>query len=295
MKDEITMRGQRQNRRLANAHIVDFSKKLLAVGLVLALAACARPVGDFGIAQKDALHDEVLPRVGALISTAREETVSLFNLTNEENEMRNRVWRFLISNDVRDWMFDSAVELQRNRIIEPMDLQFRTDRYYAHLRLKQYASSRGRYMRVAQDTSHDIETLPSAFGAICKVMEIERRRTVALNGLYADNAAVKQQVLAREYENKNVINWFARAVDYRYKSYDVALNRLLVETPHEEAHSVNEYLNRLAVLVGRAKNGEFCDPFSGAAYNHDKKFPELQSRYATQSIDKKPANDDYLK
>jgi len=258
--------------------------KFLTLAIVVsALAACARPVGDFGRAQSDVLHDEVLPRVGALAADGRKEPVSLFNLTNEEEDMRNRVWRFLVANQAQDWMFDHSVEMQRTSLSKPVDLNFRTDRYYRHLRLTDFASSRGRYLRLSQDVYDDIETIPGAFASICLVMEIERRREVALSGLYADNAAVKHQVSAREYENKNYITWFARAVDYRYKSYDVALNRLLVETPHEEAHTANEYLNRFAVLVGRAKNGEFCDPFANESYNHDKDFPLLDSRYSQQS------------
>ena len=35
--------------------------KLLSVGLLIGLAACARPVGDFGRAQSSVLHDEIMP------------------------------------------------------------------------------------------------------------------------------------------------------------------------------------------------------------------------------------------
>ena len=293
MKDKFTMSVCERKAAKVGKSIVSLLKTAGLIGLVVSMAACARPVGDFGRVQSDVLHDEILPRAGALVAHQNKEPVSLFNLTNEEQAMRDRVWRFLVASHARDWMFDSAIEMQRTRIGKPVDLNFRTDRYYRHLRLDEYASSRGRYMRLAEDANDDIQTIPGAFASICKVMEIERRRQVALKGLYAKNSEVKKQVLSREYENKNVINWFARAVDYRYKSYDVALNRLLVETPHEEAHTANEYLNRFAVLVGRAKNGEFCDPFSDESYNHDKKFPLLDSRYATQM--EKPTDDEYLK
>lgn len=285
----LCLRKARDGKRIA-----DFIKVVIMLGAAFGMAACARPVGDFGRAQSDVLHDEVLPRVGALAANGREEHVSLFNLTNEEKDMRNRIWRFLVANKAQDWMFDHSVEMQRTRLSKPVDLNFRTDRYYRYLRLDDFASSRGRYLRLSQDVYDDIETIPGAFASICHVMEIERRRQVALSGLYSSNDAVKQQVVAREYENKNFITWFARAVDYRYKSYDVALNRLLVETPHEEAHTVNEYLNRFAVHVGRAKNGEFCDPFAKESYNHDKEFPLLSSRYSKQDEIKDEA-DEYLK
>jgi len=294
MREKTANKYLCQRNAKGETNIADFIKVATVFCAVLMVAACARPVGDFGRAQSDALHDEVLPRVGALAANGRKESVSLFNLTNEEKDMRNRIWRFLVANSAQDWMFDHSVEMQRTRLSKPIDLNFRTDRYYRHLRLSEYASSRGRYLRLSQDVYDDVETIPSAFASICHVMEIERRRQVALEGLYADNAAVKHQVSAREYENKNYITWFARAVDYRYKSYDVALNRLLVETPHEEAHTVNEYLNRFAVHVGRAKNGEFCDPFANESYNHDKDFPLLDSRYSKQNEIKEDA-EEFLK
>jgi len=293
MRDKTASKSPCLRNEKDGLNIADLIKVVTTLFLVVYLAACARPVGDFGRAQTDVLHDEILPRVGALATHSRGEPVSLFNLTNEEKEMRNRIWRFLTANRAQDWMFDTAVEMQRTRLSAPIDLNFRTDRYYSHLRLNDFASSRGRYLRLSQDVYDDIETVPGAFVSICHVMEIERRRQVALTGLYAKNEGVKQQVLAREYENKNFITWFARAVDYRYKSYDVALNRLLVETPHEEAHTANEYLNRFAVQVGRAKAGEFCDPFANESYNHDKKFPMLNSRYSKQM--EQPENQEFLK
>ena len=44
--------------------------------LVIAVSACARPVGDFGRAKSDLLHDEVLPSIGSLRATASSEPVS---------------------------------------------------------------------------------------------------------------------------------------------------------------------------------------------------------------------------
>ena len=62
----------------------------------------------------------------------------------------------------------------------------------------------------------------------------------------------------RHAENEAVISWFARSVYYRYESYSYALDHLLVETPHEEAISVNGQLSDLAVWVEAAQRGDFC-------------------------------------
>ncbi|MCF4097922.1 hypothetical protein [Maritalea mediterranea] len=246
---------------------------------LLVLGACARPVGDFGRAEDSVIHDEILPRVGAMSASSREEPVSRFILTDEEKLMRNRVWRFLIAPHASDWMFDAAVERQRTRLSPPTDLNFNTDRYYTQLRLDDYRSTNTRYVTIAEDADTDLKTIPGTFAAICDVMEVERRRNTAMEGLYPNNDAVRKEVRTREFENANVIAWFTRALDYRYKSYDVALNRLLVETPHQEAGLSNVALNRLAIFVDRAKRGEFCDPFTDQTYTAHQELPALQSRY----------------
>jgi hypothetical protein len=62
----------------------------------------------------------------------------------------------------------------------------------------------------------------------------------------------------RRAENEMFIAWFTRAIRYRYESYNFALDRLLVETPHEEAIEADAQITALAVYVDRAERGDFC-------------------------------------
>src|SRR5690606_31726821 len=106
--------------------------------IILALAGCARPVGDFGRAAPGVLHDAIMPAVGAARAEAAGEPVSDFNRTDEETEMHNRVWRFLVAPHAHDWFYDTAVELQRTRLSGATDAGFSPDRYYDHLRSTRY-------------------------------------------------------------------------------------------------------------------------------------------------------------
>ena len=54
---------------------------------------------------------------GKLLADARGEAVSNFNQTDQEDEMHNRVWRFLMAPHAKDWFYDTAVEWQRTRLI----------------------------------------------------------------------------------------------------------------------------------------------------------------------------------
>lgn len=242
------------------------------------LVGCARPTGDFGRAAPSVLHDEILPTIGASRAAADGEPVSDFNLTDQEREMHDRVWRFLIAPHTRDWFFDTAVEWQRTRLAGTVDTQFLADRYYATLRSTQFQSSRVRYRKVENDIVIDIATLPTTFAAICRVIEVDRQRAIAVGNVALGRPDGREQVAARKWENQEKIAWFTRALDYRYTSYSLALDRLLVETPHEEARAVDAQLAMLEPWVLRAKAGDFCLSATGGNVFKDSGHP---SRYET--------------
>ena len=223
------------------------------------LAGClARPTGDFGRAQPGVLHDQMMPRAGQTSATNRGEPVSSLNQTDQEREMHDRTWRFLIAAHSRDWQFDRSVELQRTRIGPARDFQFSTSRYYAWLRSATYQSSPTRYNTVGRHVLADLDTVPSTFQSICAVEQVDRQRRVALAELPGIEQGVAANVAARRTENQWHVDWFVRALNYRYDSYSYALDHLLVETPHEQSMAVDENLRRLRPWVDRANRGEFC-------------------------------------
>jgi hypothetical protein len=248
--------------------------RILSAAAILVLcgvaSACARPLGDFGRAQNSVLHDEVMPTVGKARASISGEPVSAFNLTDQETEMHDRVWRFLVAPHADDWFMDTAVELQRTRIVGAADRNFREDRYYQWLHRSQYNSSRIRFRTVGDDARTDAGTAPETFRSICAVIEIDRRRSVAsseLGGLSADD------VTARRAENDMFIGWFTRALRYRYESYQYAIDHLLVETPHEEAVAADEHTGRLAYYVVRAESRDFCSRDIFDLEDHSKAVP----------------------
>lgn len=232
-------------------------KGVLAIALIGAVAACARPVGDFGRAEPSFTHDVVMPTVGKWRAAGAGEPVSNFNQTDQERLMHDVVWRYLIAPHGRDWAFDTSVELQRTRIYPARDSRFTIDRYYGTLRGEAYQSSRVRYKRIGSDIETDIALMPAVFKAICDVIEVDRQRAEALRSL-GMGSPMSAEVAARQAENGQYIGWFTRAVRYRYDSYSYALDHLLVETPHEEARAVDVSLRRLQGFVLQAERADFC-------------------------------------
>src|SRR5690606_4006439 len=115
-----------------------------------------------------------------------------------------------------------------------------------------YQSSRTRYSTVGRHILADLDTLPTTFLSICAVIEVDRQRQVALNELGGFDDKVRKDVFARRTENQWHIDWFVRALNYRYESYAFALDHLLVETPHEQSMAADESLRRIRPWVDRA-------------------------------------------
>jgi hypothetical protein len=256
------------------------------IGLVvlagLATACASRPVGDFGRAQPSALHDAMLPAVGDFMARQRREPVSNFNQTDQEREMHDRTWRFLVANNAKDWLFNTEAEMQRVRITRTKDFTFFPDRYYNWLKKTHYQSSRVRYATVTRHIQADLDTLPEAFRSVCAVIEVDRQRQVALNELSDLAPTAHADVRARRIENQWYIDWFERAVNYRYDSYSYALENLLVETPHEQSVAVDAALRRLKPWADRARNGDFCPGNAGRGGQADVTIP---SRFQTMVRD----------
>ena len=229
------------------------------IALTIALAACARPVGDFGRAEADPLHDTVMPALGTVRAKAAKEPVSDFNLADQEQEMRDRIWRYLVSPHAYDWFADTATELARTRILPVSEKPRPTDRYYAWLHSTRFASSTVRYSRIGDDEHSDIAMMPATYDAICAELQVDRQRGVAANGLPNLEDKMRVDAAARQAENQIQISWFVRAATNRYDSYNYALDHLLVETPHDNAVGVNALLSDLAVYVEAAQRGDFCN------------------------------------
>jgi len=230
--------------------------RIVATIVLLLLAGCARPVGDFGRAEPGVVNDQVMPAVGTLRAQLNGEPVSSFNKTDEEVEMADRIWRFMTSGRTRDWFYDVAAEWRRTRLWP--GVKFDTDRYYNWLHGTAYQSSSVRYATIGADVDADLATIPDTFSAICKVEDIDRQRRGAAAHLPDLGAGPRADMVARKAENAMQIDGFVDALRYRYDSYNYALDHLLIETPHVEARAVNAELDPLGAMVEQAERRDFC-------------------------------------
>lgn len=216
----------------------------------------AQQLGDFGRMERNFLNDEVLPLLDRNRRGMNGKPMDGFNLTDEEVEMRDRVWRFLVAPHAKDWAWPYTAEIRPAKAGGGTDKQ--VGKYYRWLTGQRYASSRVRYNTIAEHVGADVATLPSTFRSICAVIEVDRQRGVAIAEVGGLEPEMAVRVQKRDLENATFIQRFVLALNFRYDSYQYALDHFLVETPHLEAREVDTALTGMVIWVERANSHDFC-------------------------------------
>jgi hypothetical protein len=223
---------------------------------LLTVPSMAHELGDFGRVKPGVLNDDIIPNADKFGRWITGQPVSDFNITDQEQEMHDRVYRFLIARHVKDWAFDYEQVVMVASLFSKRPS--RDDLYYMWLTREPYASSRVRYNTITDDVGADVLTLPSTFASICAVIEVDQQRSIAASQLDDIGPEMIVQMQTRKAENDLHVARFVRAVRYRYDSYAYALDHFLVETPHTEAVRVDAALSDYAIWLDRAEAGTFC-------------------------------------
>ena len=218
--------------------------------------ASAQQLGDFGRMAPGVVNDELVPLLEPNRKGMNGRPVDGFNLTDEEVEMRDRVWRFLVAPHAKDWAWPYTAEIRPVRAGGGTPKQ--VAKYYRWLTGERYASSRVRYNTMAAHVGADNGTLAATFRSICAVIEVDRQRGVAVAEIDSLEPAMLAGVDKRDRLNGAFISRFVLALNFRYQSYQYALDHFLVETPHRVAVKVDTALTELVVWVERANAHDFC-------------------------------------
>jgi len=230
-----------------------------AVTLTLALAGCARPTGDFGRAKPSVLHDSVMPLAGEQTARNRGEPVSKFNLTNDEELLRDRGWGLIRPPAAKDWIGGTKVELTRTRMLPEADGRVPPDLYYIYLRSDKFRSSDARYDRLSADARADSKLVLPFCEVARRVQAADTERLRALNNRELVTEEIYNGAKARVWENSKYVDWVAQALNYRVAAYKIAARSLEIETPSSNRlWQANTSIRDLEQMVKLAENG--CEP-----------------------------------
>ena len=233
--------------------------------------ANAQQLGDFGRLEPGVVNDDLLPLVDPNRKGTNGKPLAGMNVTDEEIEMRDRVWRFLAAPQVKDWAWAYTAEIRPAKAGGGTKKQI--GKYYRWLSAQRYDSSHARFNTIAEHAGLDIDTLPATFASICTVIEVDRQRGVAVAEIDGIDKKLLAKVDKRDRDNGLFISRFILALNFRYNSYQYALDHLLVETPSREAVDVDTALHELSRWVYRANAHDFCAEKAVVAEDTQKALP----------------------
>lgn len=223
-------------------------RPVLVLGILglAAVSACTRPTGDFGRAEPSELHDNLLPGFGKALRYTTQQTVSTFNLTDDEKELRNRAWALIAPPSSSDWIGITTTELRRTGILPEKYLWIDPEKYYEVLRSEKYRSSETRYNRIVRDMESDRTLIAPYCEVARRVAAADKERRLALERRPAPTSDDVAGVYARLEENDDVTRWVLGMATIRLKAYRHAKNTLELETPSQEKiWSANHAYNAL--------------------------------------------------
>ncbi|WP_209008188.1 hypothetical protein [Roseibium polysiphoniae] len=227
-----------------------------AAMLAMLLAACSRPTGDFDRARPNIFHDKVMPAAGEAAARYRGDPVSKFNMTNDEELLRERGWGLIRPPWTKDWIGGTVVELSRTRVLPEVEGRVPVDLYYIFLRSDKFRSSDARYDRVAADAEGDAKLVWPFCEVAMRVQAADKERLRVLANKPVATEETYEGAKARVWENRMMISWVGQALRYRITAYQKALDSLEIETPSaDRLWKANNAIRTLEAEVRLAENG----------------------------------------
>ena len=203
-----------------------------AVTPLIALAGCAQ-TGDFGRPEGNLLTASA-PLAGKAAAAIRREPVSWSPMTDDEEELRGRAWRYLMPAHERS-MFTAALTQLRISRIFPAVIDGARPRYYNSLTGVRFASLASRYQRLADDVIADRHLIGPFLLSAKRVRDADRVRIAALQQTRDLTQPQAQNATARTYENAVLISWVCHGLSERLAQYRYALEHLVLDGPQQEA------------------------------------------------------------
>lgn len=216
-----------------------------ALAIVL-LTSCAQQ-GDFG-RPKPGVWNSLIDTTGTVVAHERGEPASLLPLTDDEQDLRNRAWRFLMPADTREAFLDILANLTRARVLPPSWRPDDPARYFDAILTPDFRSPVSRYRKLTDDAVADARLVPPFAGLAARVFDADARRLRSLPfARTLDDADIRRAAM-RVAENRCLVAWVRLETGSRLESYRYALEHLFADAPDPSAAEAER---ALAMLAGR--------------------------------------------
>jgi hypothetical protein len=207
----------------------------LAGSCILLLAACGRnDLGDFGRRPYNTVTGSIMPSAGLVSAWWRGDPASLYPFTDEEIELRERAWRFLMPSHDKANLQHAIAELAYTRILPPIPHSGRSH-YHLLLMTEDYRSVASRYAKLGSDIEADRLLMVPFSQAAARVCAADRVRILALNDVRDLTHLQREQAVARVAENRMLVDWVRRDMRDKAAAYRYALEQMTISAPTREA------------------------------------------------------------
>ncbi len=220
--------------------------------LLLGLQACAC-TGDLGRPRQDFFSQVVAPQGGFWSATFRGEAASHFRFTDDEEQLRDRAWRFIMPGHERSTFQGRVSDLAHARILPAQMQSSAVSDYFNALTSGSYASQVSRYARLAEDANADRLLIGPFRANAMRVVAADRVRMRTAESSPHVAPTQIDPAYARVVENEGLILWVCERVGFRIESYRYALANLVVEMPSREAIRAER-----AIMALEAEAGPLC-------------------------------------
>lgn len=231
----------------------------LTLSVALGLPACTATDGDLGRPRPTVWTQLIAPETGFLSAAGRGEAASYFRLTDDEEQLRDRAWRFVMPGHERSVFQGEVSNLAHFRILPVSAQSTDVSDYFRALTSMSFASQASRYNRLAEDANAD-RLLVGPFRAnAMRVVNMDRVRMRTAEASPDVVPAKQEPAMARVVENEGLIFWVCERLDFRIRSYRYALANLVVEMPSREAVRAER-----AIMALAAESAPLCQmPLNG--------------------------------
>lgn len=220
---------------------------VVAAGIAAAiLAACAQE-GDFGRPRAGAWN-ALVETTGTFTARERGEPAARFPLTDDEQTLRARAWRFLMPAAPQAAFIDVLANLTRARVLPPAWRPGDVAAYHDGLVAEPARSPVSRYRRLSEDATADARLIPPFVAIAARVIDADALRLRSLPFARALDDFDVRNAAMRVAENRCLIAWVRLETGLRVARYRYALEHLVVEMPGREAVGVER---TIAFLDGR--------------------------------------------
>ncbi|GEP08507.1 hypothetical protein [Methylobacterium gnaphalii] len=207
--------------------------RFLAIAGLALIGGCAQE-GDFGRPAPGAWNT-LIDSTGSIAARLRDEPSSPFPLTDDEQQLRDRAWRFLMPAQGRAAFLDVLANLTRARVLPPNWREYDIEGYHDDLLAGSFRSPVSRYARLSDDATADGRLIPPFAAFAARVIEADKLRLHSLPFTRSLNDDDVRNAAMRVAENRCLIAWVRLETGLRVGRYRYALEHFIVEMPGREA------------------------------------------------------------